>query len=84
MQLTPQKINVIRDIHFYYRLTIEQFALYNFLISFLMIVISILQIECLITKNATKLTKVLWTFPLLVGLIIVAEIYLQARFIPKG
>ena len=71
-------------VHNYYDLTIGQFATYNFIVAFLATGLILFQIRYLLDKNAKKLTQTFWTFGLLAGAIVLAEIYLQSRFVPKG
>ncbi|NQZ45408.1 MAG: hypothetical protein HRT65_13950 [Flavobacteriaceae bacterium] len=71
-------------IHTYFDLTAGQFATYNFVVAFLATGLIFFQTKYLIDKDTKKLKWTFWSFGLLVGMVTLAQIYLQARFVPKG
>jgi hypothetical protein len=79
-----ERAGIRGDMHYYYRLTIGQFSTYSFLIASLAFGLIFFQIKYLFNKNGKNLTITLWIFGLLIILIILSELYLQTRFVPKG
>jgi hypothetical protein len=70
--------------HSYYDLSLGQYATYNAVIALASVGLMLLQTVYLIDKDPRKFTRTFWKFGLFVGLVILAEIYLHTRFIPKG
>jgi hypothetical protein len=68
----------------YYNLTLLQYALYNLYATIFAIVFIVAQVCYLISANAGKLTKTFYAWLLFVSILVVAEIYLQSRFVGKG
>jgi hypothetical protein len=79
-----ERAGINGDMYFYYNLSRLQYSLYTGLVSFASLCFIFLLTVYLFKKNASKLTKLFWYFLLFIGLIIICEIYLQARFSGKG
>lgn len=68
----------------YYRMTINQFAVYNLSIAFIESTIFILIIRFFINRNYKNFKSVILSFLIIFIIIALSEIYLQTRFIEKG
>jgi hypothetical protein len=72
------------NLHTYHELSIAQFGLYNLTIGLLTIPISLLAINYTIHHNLRKLNWTYLAFCLFMLLVILAERYLDGRFVGKG
>ncbi len=71
-------------VHYYYRLTIGEFSIYNLSVALLACGLFLFQIIFLLDKNWKLLKRSWWLFGIYIVLIVLAELYLETRFIPKG
>ena len=72
------------DLYYYYQMTRPQFYIYNFVVALLALGFIFLHVVFLLNKDSKQLARTIWMFALFIGLIIIAEIYLETRFTGKG
>jgi len=72
------------SMYLYYDLTKIQYGLYNLILVLILCGLIISQLIFLIKKSAYRLNKTFIIMGILIGLIILSEIYLNIRFVGKG
>lgn len=72
------------DWYYYYQLSRRQFYLYNFVVALVAFTLGLLQLIYLVTQDKKRLTKTFWALLLFIVLVVLAEVYLESRRIPKG
>ncbi|GAA0728551.1 hypothetical protein GCM10009430_37840 [Aquimarina litoralis] len=72
------------NIYSYYDLTKAEFSSIRLIISLTLIGLAIFQLKYLIEKNVNRLNKTLLITLIFIGFWIIAEFYLQTKFIGKG
>jgi len=72
------------NMYSYYDLTKIQFAIYKLIVALILIGLIFSQSIFLSFKNTKRLNKTFVVMSVLVGLWIIAEIYLQTKFVGKG
>ncbi|MBL1219197.1 MAG: hypothetical protein D8M59_17095 [Planctomycetes bacterium] len=68
----------------YYDLTKTQYGYYNLILTLILCGLILSQLTFLIKKNAYRLNKTFLIMGILIGLIILSEIYMKTRFVGKG
>jgi len=68
----------------YYDLTKTQFAIYKLIVTLILIGLIFSQLIFLLFKSIKKLNKTFVIMAVLIGFWIIAEIYMQTKFIGKG
>lgn len=69
--------------YMYYNLARYQFYIYNFVVAFIALTLIVAQITYLVKKKPQHLTRTFLVFALFIALVIVCEIWLQARITSK-
>lgn len=72
------------NMHAYYDLSKTQFAIYKLIVTLILIGLIFSQLIFLLFKNIKKLNKTFVIMAVLIGFWIIAEIYMQSKFIGKG
>lgn len=68
----------------YYGLTKTEYGIYNLILTMTLCGLILMQLTFLIKKNAYLLNKTFLIMGILIGLIILSEIFLNTRFVEKG
>jgi hypothetical protein len=71
-------------LYLYYDLTAAQFCFYNFFNAAIALGFVFLLVKNFSSENITRLVKVFWFVAIFSSYVIIAELYLQTRFIAKG
>jgi len=72
------------SMYLYYDLTKTQYSLYNLILVMILSGLILSQLIFLIKKNAYRLNKTFLIMGILIGLIILSDIYMKTRFVGKG
>ena len=72
------------DLYRYYQLPRSLFYFYEGLVAASAFVLIILQLKSLIERNPKGLAKTFKAFLIFIGIVVICEIFLQARFVGKG
>lgn len=72
------------NMYAYYDLTKIQYGFYNLILTLILCALIFTQLTFLIKKNTYRLNKTFLVMVILIGLIILSEIYLNTRFVGKG
>tara|TARA_R110002073_G_C9318329_1_gene568180 strand:- start:70 stop:429 length:360 start_codon:yes stop_codon:yes gene_type:complete len=72
------------NMYSYYDLTKTQYGVYNLILTLILCGLILSQLTFLIKKSAYRLNKTFLIMEILIGLIILGEIYLKTRFVGKG
>ena len=79
-----QRSGMNGHLYLYYDLTAAQFYCYNFFNAAIAFGFVFLLVKYLSSENVTRLIKIFWLAIAFIIYIIIAEMYLETRFIGKG